>query len=217
MDSISIKAQSYILLLLFQYLYAAEGKSTTAANLAYNFAALGKRVLLVDCDMRLSSLNEKLPVKKTPGLSEFLSGQKAESEVFQTCTLEAGAPAFHVIAAGRVPPNPMELLGSARMITLLEQAKGRYDQILLDLPPIGEVGDALTAAKLADGMLVVVRQDKTDRKSLDSALRQLQFVECRILGLLLNGTRQRDGHYGKMYYGRGKGSASGKFSSLFHK
>ncbi len=196
---------------------AAEGKSTTAANLAYNFAALGKRVLLVDCDMRLSSLNEKLPVKKTPGLSEFLSGQKAESEVFQTCTLEAGAPAFHVIAAGRVPPNPMELLGSARMITLLEQAKGRYDQILLDLPPIGEVGDALTAAKLADGMLVVVRQDKTDRKSLDSALRQLQFVECRILGLLLNGTRQRDGHYGKMYYGRGKGSALGKFSSLFHK
>jgi capsular exopolysaccharide synthesis family protein len=181
---------------------AGEGKTTTAANLAYNFAALGKRVLLVDCDMRLPSMNEKLPVRRTPGLSEFLSGQRTEAEVLQTCALEEGNQAFHVIAAGRVPPNPMELLGSARMTALLERMRERYDHILLDLPPVGEVGDALTAAKLADGMLLVVQQDKTDRKELDSALQQLNFVDSRILGLVLNKTRERDSHYRKLFVRR---------------
>ena len=195
---------------------AGEGKSTTAANLSCNFAALGKRVLLVDCDMRLPSLNEKLPVKRSPGLSEYLTGQRTAQEVIQQCAMEE-TPPFHTIAAGRVPPNPMELLGSARMTALLERMREQYDHILLDLPPVGEVGDALTAAKLADGMLVVVQQDKTDRKSLDSALRQLQFVDSRILGLVLNKARVRGGYYRRAYYGGARRSIISQLRNLIHK
>lgn len=187
---------------------AGEGKTTTAANLACNFADLGRRVLLVDCDMRLPSMHEKLPVRRNPGLSEFLTGQRTEAEVIQACASE-GNHTFHLIAAGRVPPNPMELLGSARMSALLEQMREQYDHILLDLPPVGEVGDALTAAKLADGMLVVVQQNKTDRKSLNSALRQLHFVDSRILGLVLNKQKQRGIRFLK--------ATPSKVMDLFHK
>lgn len=170
---------------------AGEGKSTTAANLAYSMASLGKQVLLIDCDMRLPSLNTKLPIRKTPGLAEFLSGQVSGQDVIQDCGLEGEASVFHVIAAGRTPPNPMELLSSARMTKMLETLSQSYDHIILDLPPVGEVGDALAAAKLVDGMLVVVRQNQSSRKELDIALRQLQFVDSRILGLVLNFAREQ--------------------------
>lgn len=170
---------------------AGEGKSTTAANLAYSMASLGKKVLLIDCDMRLPSLNTKLPIRKTPGLAEFLSGQVSGQDVIQDCGLEEEAGVFQVIAAGRTPPNPMELLSSARMTEMLETLSQRYDHIILDLPPVGEVGDALAAAKLVDGMLVVVRQNQSSRKELDVALRQLQFVDSRILGLVLNFAREQ--------------------------
>lgn len=180
---------------------AGEGKTTTAANLACNFAALGKRVLMIDCDMRRSSLHERLPVKSNPGLSEFLSGQGAQGEVLQTCTLEDKI-SFQTITAGSMPPNPVELLGSSPMRALLARMRKEYELILLDLPPIGEVGDALTAAELADGMLVVVQQDKTKRKMLEPALRQLQSVESRILGFVLNKQREHGSFYRKTYYRR---------------
>lgn len=196
---------------------AGEGKSTTAANLAYSMAALGKRVVLVDCDMRRPSLGDKLSVRRTPGLSEFLSAQIRGDELIQHCGLRDAPESFRVIAAGRTPPNPMELLGSARMAKLLEILKEKYDQIILDLPPVGEVGDALTAAKLADGMLVVVRQDKSDRRELDAAIRQLQFVDSRILGLVLTCAESHGGNYRKMYYRREKNTGHPKKGILFQK
>ena len=178
---------------------AGEGKSTTAANLAYSMASLGKKVLLIDCDMRLPSLNTKLPIRKMPGLAEFLSGQASGQDVLQTCGLEEEAGVFQVIVAGRTPPNPMELLSSARMTKMLETLSQRYDHMILDLPPVGEVGDALAAAKLVDGMLVVVRQNQSSRKELDVALRQLQFVDSRILGLVLNFAGERGSFYARFF------------------
>ena len=100
-----------------------EGKSLTAVNLSYSLAQLGKRVLLIDCDMRRPSIAEKLNIQKAPGLSEFLSGQAREDNLIQYCGLQDDAEAFHVISAGHVPPNPMELLSSARMETMLEQLR----------------------------------------------------------------------------------------------
>ena len=99
-----------------------------------------------------------------------------------------------------MPPNPMELLSSRRMHKMVELLRQRYDYIILDLPPVGEVGDALAVAKLTDGMLIVVRQNYCDRIALNSAIRQFEFVDAKILGVVFNGTTEDGSRYGKRYY-----------------
>ena len=177
-----------------------EGKSLTAVNLAYTLSQLDNKVLLIDCDMRRPSLCEKLPVQKKPGLSGFLSGQEREASLLQYCGISGDEQAFHVIASGQNPPNPVELLSSARMSTMLYQLREMYDYIILDLPPIGEVTDALAVVKETDGVLLVVRQDYCNRVVLTSAIRQFEFVGARILGVAYNCTNESGAGYGKKYY-----------------
>lgn len=182
-----------------------EGKSLTAVNLAYSASQLGKQVLLIDCDMRRPTLAERLHIQKTPGLSDFLTGQISAAELIQICGIKENAQGFHVISAGRIPPNPMELLSSARMEKMLALLRNKYDYIILDLPPVGEVSDALVAAKLTDGMLLVVRQNFCDRIALNAAVRQFEFVDARILGAVFNCTADEMMGYGKglrKYYKR---------------
>ena len=180
-----------------------EGKSLSSVNLAYSMSQLGKRVLLIDCDMRRPSVADKLPINKTPGLSDFLTGQNQADNMIQFCGIREEEEAFHAIASGVTPPNPMELLSSARMEKMLERLRDSYDYIILDLPPVGEVGDALAASKLTDGMLVVVRQNYCDRIALNTAVRQFEFVDAKILGVIFNCTNEDGSSYGKKYY-RGK-------------
>lgn len=179
-----------------------EGKSLSAVNLAYTMSQLGKRVLLVDCDMRRPSVHEKLPINKNPGLSDFLSGQSSADNLIQLCGLKDDERAFHIIAAGRTPPNPMELLSSARMEKMLTRLRDSYDYIILDLPPVGEVSDALAVAKLTDGMLLVVRQNYCDRLALNAAVRQFEFIDSRILGVIINCTVENGAGYGGKLYSR---------------
>ena len=180
-----------------------EGKSLSAINLAYSISQLGKKVLLIDSDMRRPSLPEKIPIRKAPGLSDYLAGQIHSEELFQPCGLKGEEEAFTAISAGRMPPNPMELISSARMEKLITRLRGSYDYIILDLPPVSEVGDALAAAKLTDGILLVVRQNYCDRLALGATIRQFEFIGCRILGVVFNGTSEDDGTYGKKYYKKG--------------
>lgn len=177
-----------------------EGKSLSAVNLAYTTSQLGKRVLLIDCDMRRPTLAEKLPIKKSPGLSDFLTGQSHADTLIQLCGIKEDERAFHAISSGRMPPNPMELLSSVRMEKMLERLRESYDYIILDLPPVGEVGDALAAAKLTDGMLLVVRQNYCDRVALNAAVRQFEFVDAKILGVVFNCTTEEGNGYGNKYY-----------------
>lgn len=177
-----------------------EGKSLTAVNLAYALSQLSNKVLLIDCDMRRPSLPEKLPIQKKPGLSGFLSGQAQEQTMFQYCGIPGDEQAFHVVAAGQIPPNPVELLSSARMSMMLKQLREMYDYIILDLPPIGEVSDALAVAKETDGILLVVRQNYCNRKVLGDAVRQFEFVDSRILGVTYNCATESGDGYGKKYY-----------------
>jgi Mrp family chromosome partitioning ATPase len=93
----------------------------------------------------------------------------------------------------------MELLSSARTEKMLEQLRTGYDYIILDLPPVGEVGDALAAAKLTDGMLIVVRQNYCDRLALNAAIRQFEFVDTKILGMVFNCTSEEGSGYGYRY------------------
>lgn len=177
-----------------------EGKSLTAVNLAYTLSQLSNKVLLIDCDMRRPSLPDKLPIQKKPGLSGFLSGQAQENTMFQYCGIPGDEQAFHVIAAGQIPPNPVELLSSARMSKMLKQLRGVYDYIILDLPPVGEVSDALAVAKETDGVLLVVRQNHCNRIVLSDAIRQFEFVGSRILGVTYNCATESVGSYSKKYY-----------------
>ena len=186
----------------FSSALSGEGKSLTAVNLAYSLSQLDKRVLLIDCDMRRPTLAEKLKIQKQPGLSGYLTGQHKLEDSIQKCNLKNEEEAFDVITAGQNPPNPIELLSSVRMSKLLEHLRGMYDYIILDLPPVGEVSDAMAVAKETDGMLLVVRQNYCDRVVLKDAVQQFGFIEAKILGVVYNCTTESGGRYGKGYYKR---------------
>lgn len=181
---------------------AGEGKSLTVGNLAFALAQLDKRVLLIDCDMRRPSLATKLRISKVPGLSNYLTGQATIGDVVQPCGSDV-KEGFDVITSGRNPPNPIELISSHMMEELLSSLRESYDYILLDLPPIGEVSDALVVAKMIDGILLVTRQNYGNTVALTGAVQQFEFVESRILGIVLNAMVEQGGGYGYRYrYGK---------------
>lgn len=179
-----------------------EGKSLTAVNLTIALAQLNQKVLLIDCDMRRPSLATKLNLQKTPGLSGFLSGQKQMNTLIQPYVIKGSQQAFHVITAGENPPNPVELLSSARMSRMINLLHEPYDYIILDLPPVSEVTDALAISKETDGILLVVRENYCHRGFLGDTVQQFEFVGARILGIAYNCTSEDSGHYGKSYYGK---------------
>ena len=182
---------------------SGEGKSLTAVNLAYALSQLDKKVLLVDCDMRRPTLAEKLGILKYPGLSNYLTRQCLLDELVQVCEFRTEEEAFHVITAGQNPPNPMELLSSNRMKKALAAMRKNYDYVILDLPPVGEVSDAMALAKEIDGILLVVRQNYCDRNVLADASRQFEFIQARTLGVVFNATSENGGKgYYKKYYKR---------------
>lgn len=190
---------------------AGEGKSLSAVNLSYALAQLDNRVLLIECDLRRPTISKKIPVAKMPGLTNFLAGQTSVEEIIQCCQMDQSS-AFHVISSGRIPPNPIELLSSDRMQKLMEVLRKNYNYIILDLPPTGEVSDALVAAKLVDGMLLVVRQNYCNRLVLEDTVRQFEFVDAKILGLIVSYASENNGSYGKKYYRRYYHNPEGRYA-----
>lgn len=179
-----------------------EGKSITSINLAYSMAELGKRVILLDGDMRRPTLAEKLGLKKHPGLSSCLTGQSDLDNLIQCCSVSGEDKVFHVITAGQNPPNPVELLSSVKMDTTLDTLRKHYDYVIVDLPPIKEVTDALAVADKLDGMLLVVRQNHCNRVDLGTTVRQLAFVNAKVLGVVFNAISDTHKGYGRKYYNR---------------
>lgn len=178
-----------------------EGKSTSAINLAATLAEMNRRVLLLEADLRLPSIKLKLNVKPQPGVSNALANKTAPFIQPYKISEMNGAPVYiDVLVAGDIPPNPSELLGSSRMRQLLDWLSVRYDYIIMDLPPITAVTDALVATKLVDGMILVVRNEYTDRYSLSEAIRQIHFVEGNLLGFVFTCAGSSSGGYGKKYY-----------------
>lgn len=179
----------------------SEGKSTTACNTAYALAEAGAKVLLVEADLRRPSIGSKLGLAKTPGLTNLLISKADFQEIVQHCSL---APKVDVITSGDLPPNPSELLGSGRMGRVMEQLKQQYEYIVIDLPPVTVVSDAIAISKLLDGVVMVVRSETSDRKLLAEALRQLNMVNIRILGFVYRDTdagKKKYGYrYSKKYY-----------------
>lgn len=181
----------------------SEGKSSTACNTAYALAESGAKVLLLECDLRKPSLASKLGLARTPGVTNILVGKGMYKEMVQQCAL---TPTVDVLTSGDIPPNPSELLASARMEELIEQLRNDYDYIVMDLPPVTVVSDALAVSKLLDGIALVVRADRSDRQMLAEAIRQLTMVNVRILGFVyreVDDGKKRYGYrykYSKKYY-----------------
>ncbi len=180
-----------------------EGKSLTSVNLAFSLSQLGKRVLLIDCDMRRPSLANKLKIKKVPGLSNYLADKTPMSEIIQSTGKKFSDFEFDVIAAGHNPPNPVELLDSPKMSGMLDELRENYDYIILDLTPVEEVSDALVAAKFVDGMALVVSQNYCTRHSFINSVNQFEFVDSRMLGIVMNRVSERTHKYGKYGYKKG--------------
>ncbi len=179
-----------------------EGKSTTSLNLASVLAEQGKRVIVVEGDLRLPSLQKKLKMNSRVGLSNVLIDRLDPfryARVINVGMVDQKLISFELLPAGEIPPNPSELLGSRKMEELLRLLASQYDYVLLDLPPITAVSDALVATKLVDGVVMVVRNEYCDTGSLDEAIRQMQQVNGKILGFVYTCANIGGGAYGKKY------------------
>lgn len=165
-----------------------EGKTTTVVNLAVALADAGARVLLVDADLRRPSLAKVMGLEGAVGLTSVLIGQADIADVVQSW----GGGRLEVLAAGPIPPNPSELLGTPAMAKLLEAVTENYDVVLLDSPPLLPVTDAAILSKRTDGTLVVAGTDRLQKVQLRSALDALEAVDAHVLGIVLNKITQRD-------------------------
>jgi capsular exopolysaccharide synthesis family protein len=172
-----------------------EGKSTTALNLSYVMAEKGRKTLLIDADLRIPSIAKKMGIPGFPGLTDFLMGKGASLESFRSPVLDN----WYILPAGDTPPNPSELLGSPRMSSVLNDLKGQFDCIVIDLPPVNVVSDALSVSSLITGMVVVIREDYTERRELDSCFAQLKLSNVKVLGCVLNEAKSGGGTYYKKY------------------
>lgn len=170
-----------------------EGKSTTAINLAYVLAENGSKVVLIDGDMRLPSVARKMRIKGNPGLTNLFMKKDVPIENFQSALLDN----FFIIPSGPIPPNPSELLGSQRMNDVLDSLKEEFDYIVIDLPPVNIVADALSVSNLISGMIVVIREEYTEKKELENCIRQLKLSNVNLLGFVMNDSKSSDGSYSK--------------------
>ncbi len=174
----------------------SEGKSSTACNTAYALSEAGGRVLLLEGDLRRPTIGSKLNVARVPGLTNLLVSRGEYKEAVQTCAL---APRLDILTSGDLPPNPSELLSSNRMAGLMEQLRKEYDYIVVDLPPITAVSDALAMSKFLDGVVMVVRSGVSEQQMLAEALRQLEMVNVRILGFVYRDCDISGKKYSKKY------------------
>lgn len=170
-----------------------EGKSTTAINLSYVFAEKGSKVLLIDADLRIPSIAKKLDIESTPGLADLLRGKGAQISEFKSHLLSN----WFILPSGDIPPNPSELLGSSRMENVLNQLREIFDYIIIDLPPVNIVSDAVSISSLISGMIVVIREEYTEKKELERCFRQLKLSNVNVLGCVMNVAKSGSGSYGK--------------------
>ena len=174
-----------------------EGKSFIAMELARAFADLGKKTLLVDCDIRNSVFAKKLGISdRTPGLSDFLVGNAALKDILCATRI----PNLSVILSGSYAPNPAELLNSARFCNLCEALNEKLDFVIYDTPPLTAVTDAVIVAQNTDGAVMVVSEGETDRRELVHCASVLENANVHIIGTVLNKAGNHNGKYGK--YGK---------------
>lgn len=172
-----------------------EGKSTTSINLSYVLAESGSKVLLIDGDLRLPSIAKKMDLEQKKGMTDFLMGNGGDLDDFRSSLLDN----WYIITSGTIPPNPSELLGSSRMKDLLDEFRQIFDYIILDLPPVNIVSDAMSVSKYITGIVVVAREEYIEKKELKACFRQLELSNVKILGCVMSCAKRKSGSYGRKY------------------
>jgi succinoglycan biosynthesis transport protein ExoP len=174
-----------------------EGKTITTANLAVAMAQADGKTMILDCDMRRPTINELFGISKDVGISNLLVGGGSAKETI----VHTRIPNLDIIPCGPIPPNPSEMLGSARTLTLLNGLRKLYAHILIDSPPSTAVTDAVVLSKSVDGVVMVVRSGDTAREIVKNGLTQFGAVGSNILGAVLNGVDMKgNGYYYYQYY-----------------
>lgn len=182
-----------------------EGKSTSISNLATTFASLeNKKVLIIDCDLRNPSVHKMFGVSNLIGLTDVLTGQKD----IDKCIEKTKVKNLDILKAGKIPPNPSEILQSKKMRNFMEVIKEYYDYIFIDSPPVGIVTDASILAQYADGTILLVAANEADIEAVKVAKERLEGVNANILGAILNKFEVDSNSYG--YYNYYYGSTSEK-------
>lgn len=185
-----------------------EGKSSVSFNLAVSFAEVGKKVILIDADLRKSVLIGRYRVGEVEcGLTHYLSGQKELQEVLLHTDIEN----MDIVFSGMHVPNPAELLNHSRFTNLIRDLREEYDYVIIDTPPLGSVIDSAIVAKISDGAVLVIESNAISYRFAQNVKDQLEKSNCRILGAVINKVPlEKNSYYGK-YYGRYYGKYYGKY------
>jgi succinoglycan biosynthesis transport protein ExoP len=186
--------------ILFTSPLAKEGKSATVSNLGITFAEAGKHVVIVDSDLRKPKQARIFGILSGsgPGLSQYLSSNTAPGDIVQPSRI----PNLSVITSGPLPANPIELLTSEKMDSLVAYLRQRFDFVMFDTPPLLAVSDALAMGPMADAIILIVRGGLTPIPALKQAKQKLDAHKLKCLGVVLNGVDllEQDGYYAKQYY-----------------
>lgn len=174
----------------------SEGKSSTTANLGVVFAQQGKRVLLIDGDLRKPTVHYTFKLDNRTGLSTVLVGEKSLEETVK----ETDVPNLEILTCGPIPPNPSELLGSNAMKQMLRKAQETYDVVVFDTPPVLAVTDAQILANICDGSIIVARSEQTEYEAIQKAKDLLEPAYAKLLGIVLNDVPQKKSNT-YYYYG----------------
>ena len=172
----------------------SEGKSTTCANLGVVLAEAGKKVLIIDCDLRKPVIHKFFGLRNLHGIVDVMIGARELPGVWAEPV--AG---MKVVPAGPLPPNPTELLGTRRWSELIANLREEFDYILIDAPPVGPVSDPAILATQADGVLLIVDAQKTRKGSVRQAMRSLVSVRANVLGTVMNNVEPSKGDYYYVY------------------
>ena len=185
-----------------------EGKTLISANIATVMAEAGHKVLLIGCDLRKPRLHKVFNVSNDIGLANILIGTSSISKAIQRTAITD----LDIITSGPIPPNPVDLLGSARMEQFLEDVKQRYDLIIMDSPPVSTITDALVLVAYADGVIMLARHGMTNRQAFINAKAALEKVNARILGFVLNAAKSSHAYGYYEYYHRtyGEGASTAR-------
>ncbi|GEA95039.1 exopolysaccharide biosynthesis protein [Weissella viridescens] len=180
----------------------SDGKSTVSSNVAVTWAQAGKKALIVDADLRRPTVHTTFRLDNRQGLTTILASDLQPKDLVH----ETMVPGLSALTSGPVPPNPAELLGSPRMAALVEWMRNNYDIVVLDVPPLNLVTDAQVMLPLADGVVLLITLNQTQKVNLERAVELLNLTSTKVLGVVSRAKRN-DGDSGYGYgYGYGYGS-----------
>jgi len=172
-----------------------EGKSTISGNLALTFAQNGKKVIIIDCDLRKPSIHRKFNISNLCGLSEVMIGKETLDNAIQKYKSN-----LHILPSGKIPPNPSEMINSTTMSNLLAELKMKYDIVIIDSSPLEAVTDGQILSTKADGTILVLKAGVSKIESVKEAKNLLNKVGANIIGLVINQISKSKKNY-DYYYG----------------